>query len=82
VLVGAGKPEFTFNSIDLIQRAVELRGASTSGERSHLEAVLDLMAAGKVSTRAEEIGFEDIPAGLGRLARGEANGRQVATFGN
>ena len=82
VLVGAGRPEFTFNSIDLIQRAVELRGASTSGERSHLEAVLELMAAGKVSTRAEEIGFEDIPAGLGRLARGEANGRQVATFGN
>ena len=82
VLAGAGKPEFMFNSIDLIMRAIELRGATVLVERSHLEAVLDLMAAGKVSIRAENIGFEDIPAGLGRLARGEVNGRLVARFGD
>ncbi|MBL3699914.1 alcohol dehydrogenase catalytic domain-containing protein [Leucobacter luti] len=78
VLVGLGRSEWTINSIDLVSRAIELRGATVAGEPAHLQAVIDLVAAGKLTVQAEEIGFEDIEDGLGRLQRGEVNGRLVA----
>lgn len=78
VLVGLGKAEVTFNSIDLVGRAVELLGATPVGDPAHLQAVIDLVASGELSVQAERIGFADIPDGLGRLMRGEVNGRLVA----
>lgn len=78
VLVGLGKAEVTFNSIELVGRAVELLGATPSGDPAHLQAVIDMISAGELSVRAENIGFDEIPDGLARLQRGEVNGRLVA----
>lgn len=78
VLVGLGRAEWTINSIDLVSRAIELRGATVAGDPAHLQAVIDLVASGQVSVKAESIGFEQIADGLGRLQRGEVNGRLVA----
>jgi alcohol dehydrogenase, propanol-preferring len=82
VLVGLGKSEWTINSIDLVSRAIDLQGATVAGVPEHLEAVLALMADGRVTVKAEEITFADIPDGLGRLRRGEVNGRLVARLDN
>lgn len=78
VLVGLGASEWTLNSIDLVSRAIDLQGATVAGNPDHLRAVIDLVASGQVSVKAEAISFADIPDGLGRLARGEVNGRLVA----
>lgn len=78
VLVGLGRSEWTINSIDLVSRAIDLQGATVAGVPEHLEAVLALMGDGRVTVAAEEIGFSDIADGLGRLQRGEVNGRLVA----
>lgn len=78
VLVGLGRSEWTINSIDLVGRAIDLQGATVAGVPEHLEEVLALMADGKVTVAAEEIGFAGIPDGLGRLQPGEVNGRLVA----
>ncbi|WP_255355610.1 hypothetical protein [Leucobacter sp. G161] len=41
-----------------------------------------LVAAGDDSVKAERISFDEIPDGLGRLKRGEVNGRPVAILDN
>jgi len=79
-LVGLGRSEWTLKSIDLVSRAIELRGATVAGVPEHLQAVIDLIGAGELSVRAETIAFEDIPEGLERLGRGEVQGRSVAQF--
>jgi alcohol dehydrogenase, propanol-preferring len=78
VLVGLGRSEWTINSIDLVSRAIDLQGATVAGIPEHLEEVLALMADGRVTVKAEEISFADIPDGIARLQRGEVNGRLVA----
>lgn len=78
VLVGLGKAEWTINSIDLVSRAIELRGATVAGNPEHLQAVIDLVASGDLRIAAEEISFDEIPAGLDRLKAGGVNGRLVA----
>lgn len=78
VLIGLGRAEVTFNSIDLVGRAVELRGATPVGDPAHLQAVIDMVGAGELSVKAESIDFASIPDGIGRLHRGEVNGRLVA----
>lgn len=78
VLVGLGKAEWTINSIDLVSRAIELRGATVAGNPEHLQAVIDLVASGDLRIAAEEITFDEIPAGLERLKDGGVNGRLVA----
>ncbi|MGO3884699.1 MAG: alcohol dehydrogenase catalytic domain-containing protein [Mycetocola sp.] len=78
VLVGLGKAQVTFNSIDLVSRAVHLRGSTVAGNPDHLREVIALMASGDLRVAASEIGFDEIPDGLGRLQRGEVNGRLVA----
>ncbi|MBT2523353.1 zinc-binding dehydrogenase [Arthrobacter sp. ISL-28] len=80
VLVGLGKAEVTFNSVDLVSRAIQLRGSTVRGNPQHLQEVIDLMASGELTVRAAEIGFDDIPDGLDRLKRGEVTGRLVAVF--
>ncbi|MGW8482642.1 alcohol dehydrogenase catalytic domain-containing protein [Microbacterium sp. NPDC055903] len=78
VLVGLGKAQVTFDAIDLVGKAVDLQGSTPIGDPAHLQAVIDLIAAGQLSVKAEAIGFDEIPDGLGRLERGEVNGRLVA----
>lgn len=78
VLVGLGKSEWTLNSIDLVSRAIDLRGATVAGVPEHLQSVIDLIGTGELSVKAETISFEDIPEGLERLKRGEVQGRLVA----
>ncbi len=78
VLVGLGRAQVTFDAIDLVGKAVELQGATPVGDPAHLQAVIDLVASGELAVKAESIGFADIPDGLGRLQRGEVNGRLVA----
>ena len=80
VLVGLGKAEWTINSIDLVSRAIELRGATVAGNPEHLQAVIDLVATGDLRIAAEEITFDEIPAGLDRLKAGGVNGRLVAVL--
>lgn len=81
VLIGLGKAEVTFNSIDLVGRAVDLQGGTPVGNPAHLQAVIDMVAAGDLAVKAESIGFDAIPDGLARLQRGEVNGRLVAMIG-
>ncbi|WP_405219151.1 zinc-binding dehydrogenase [Agrococcus sp. Ld7] len=78
--VGLGKTEFSFNSYELISRAITLQGSTPQGKPEHLQAVIDMIAAGDLVIRAEEIGFDEIPDGLGRLERGEVAGRLYATL--
>jgi len=80
VLVGLGAAETTFSNFDLVSRAVRLRGSTPAGDPAHLQAVIDLIASGDVTVQASTVGFDDIPDGLARLARGEVIGRLVATF--
>ena len=82
VLVGLGVPTWEFNSIDLVSRFVQLRGSTPAGDPAHLQAVIDMMAAGDLTVTAAEIGFDDIADGLERLHRGEVTGRLVARFGD
>lgn len=80
VLVGLGAPEVTFASIDLISRAVQLRGSTPAGDPAHLRAVLDLIASGDLTIAATEITFEEIPEGIQKLHDGGVTGRLVAVL--
>ena len=80
VLVGLGCDEAKLPSMALIGKSVTLRG-SAGGTPSDTAAVLDLMAEGKLEIEASAIGFDEIPAGLERLARGGVVGRLVAQPG-
>jgi D-arabinose 1-dehydrogenase-like Zn-dependent alcohol dehydrogenase len=46
--------------------------------RQELAEVLDLIAAGRISSVLEEISLDEVPAGYERLHRGEVAGRLVA----
>jgi alcohol dehydrogenase, propanol-preferring len=78
VLVGLGVAEVTFSSIDLVSRAVHLRGSTPAGDPAHLQAVIAMMANGDLRVQAEPVTFDEIPDGLERLHRGEVTGRLVA----
>jgi propanol-preferring alcohol dehydrogenase len=77
VQVGLGVAEATLPVLQLVLRAVELVG-SVAGSNEDCAAVLDLIAAGKMSSRLSHVAFDEIKDGLGRLERGEVVGRQVA----
>jgi alcohol dehydrogenase, propanol-preferring len=77
VQVGLGRAEATISTMTLIGRAVTLRG-SGGGQPSDTAAVLRHMAKGELTIAASTITFDEIPAGLDRLARGGVVGRIVA----
>ncbi|MBU6269581.1 MAG: zinc-binding dehydrogenase [Sphingomonadales bacterium] len=77
VQVGLGRTEATISTMALIGRNVTLRG-SGGGTKADTQAVIDLMAAGLLEIAASSVGFDDIPEGLDRLARGGVVGRIVA----
>ncbi|MBR7832529.1 zinc-binding dehydrogenase [Actinospica durhamensis] len=80
VQVGLGRARAEIDLQALTLNEIELVG-SQAGTKEDCEAVLGLVAEGKLSSRITEIGFEQIGEGIGRLERGEVVGRLVATFG-
>lgn len=77
VQVGLGRSEALIPTMDLVAKGVTLRG-SGGGTPADTAAVLAHMARGDLTIAATSIGFDEIPAGLGRLARGGMVGRIVA----
>jgi propanol-preferring alcohol dehydrogenase len=76
VQVGMGRLEATIPTSALIFNQVTLVG-SRGGTVDDIAAVYDLFASGDLTPRMTMIGFDDIPAALDRLHRGEADGRYV-----
>jgi 2-desacetyl-2-hydroxyethyl bacteriochlorophyllide A dehydrogenase len=79
VQVGLARREATIDIQDLVLREVQLLG-SVTGSTSDVAAVMDLMAAGAISSKIVLTRFEDIQSSLERLERGEIEGRLVALF--
>ncbi|MDE2405971.1 MAG: zinc-binding dehydrogenase [Sphingomonadales bacterium] len=79
VQVGLGRTEATISTMALIGRNVTLRG-SGGGTKADTQAVINMMAQGLLTIAATPIGFDAIPAGLERLARGGVVGRIVAAM--
>ncbi|MER5177253.1 zinc-binding dehydrogenase [Streptomyces sp. NPDC002896] len=79
VQVGLGVAEGTINLQALTLNEVELFG-SQAGTLQDCADVLDLIAAGKVTSRITQIGFDEIGDGVGKLERGEVIGRLVAVY--
>jgi propanol-preferring alcohol dehydrogenase len=77
VQVGMGKLEATISTRDLIIKECELVGAR-GGTKDDVAGVYELFATGQLAPHYTEIGFDDIPDGLDRLARGLVKGRLVA----
>jgi propanol-preferring alcohol dehydrogenase len=79
VQVGLGVAEGTLPLLQLVLKQVELVG-SLAGSNEDCAAVLDLVAAGKMSSRLTDVTFDEIGEGLERLERGEVIGRLVAVL--
>lgn len=79
VQVGLGVARGEINLQQLTLNEVELVG-SQAGSKEDCIAVLDLVAAGKLSSRITAINFDEIGAGIGKLERGEVIGRLVASI--
>jgi 2-desacetyl-2-hydroxyethyl bacteriochlorophyllide A dehydrogenase len=79
VQVGLGVAEGTLPLLQLVLKEVTLVG-SLAGSNEDCAAVLDLVAAGKMSSRLTDVTFDEIGEGLGRLERGEVVGRLVAVM--
>jgi propanol-preferring alcohol dehydrogenase len=80
VTVGIGARTLTIPSNALL-RNKHLIG-SIGGTTEDIEDLYRMMADGSLTPVYEEIGFSEIPAGLGRLAEGQVTGRLVARFGD
>jgi propanol-preferring alcohol dehydrogenase len=77
VQIGLARETATISMQKITMKEISLVGAS-NGEKSEAEAVLDLFADGRLSSRLVPITFEEIPEYLDRLAKGEVAGRAVA----
>jgi propanol-preferring alcohol dehydrogenase len=77
VQVGMGRLQATISTASLILRKVTLIG-SQGGTKEDVEGVYRYLATGKLAPKISEIGFDEIPDGIGRLKRGEVVGRLVA----
>jgi propanol-preferring alcohol dehydrogenase len=78
--VGLGRAEALISTALLVGKAVRLQG-SRGGTHGDTEKVIAHMQRGELHIEAAAIRFEDIPAGLERLARGGVVGRLVAEPG-
>jgi D-arabinose 1-dehydrogenase-like Zn-dependent alcohol dehydrogenase len=77
VVVGLGSTFGELNIADIVLRNLELVG-SQGGSMQDYADILELMAAGTVSSRVEHIGFEEIGHGMERLEEGGLTARLVA----
>lgn len=79
VRVGLASAAGTINLNRLTLASLELVG-SQAGTKEDAKEVLDLVAAGKLTSRITTIGFSEIGEGIARLERGDVVGRLVALF--
>jgi propanol-preferring alcohol dehydrogenase len=79
VRVGLASETGTINLNALTLRSLELVG-SQAGTKEDATKVLDLIAAGKLTSRITTIGFDKIGEGIEKLERGDVVGRLVALF--
>jgi propanol-preferring alcohol dehydrogenase len=79
VQVGMGRLEANISTKWLILKKVTLVG-SNGGTIADVEGCYDYFATGQIDPVITEIGFEDIPAGLEKLAKGEVVGRLVVMY--
>ncbi|KQZ70393.1 alcohol dehydrogenase catalytic domain-containing protein [Nocardioides sp. Root151] len=78
VQVGVGVQRADISTTAIVGKQVDLLG-SLGGTHEELVEVLDLLAAGTVSSEVELVSFESIGDSIDRFRRGEANqGRLVA----
>lgn len=77
IQVGMGRLQAEINTYVLINNRVTLQGF-TGGGVDDIAGVMGLMASGKLTPAVTEIGFDEIPHGIERVAKGEVNGRMVA----
>ncbi|MDN6486442.1 MAG: alcohol dehydrogenase catalytic domain-containing protein [Ancrocorticia sp.] len=79
VQVGTNQTKAKIDLLDVLWKEPQYLGSNT-GTNEDLSNYLDLVAQGGVTPLIERIGFEDIPEGLDRLARGSVSGRLVAVL--
>ena len=77
VQVGMGRLTATISTKTLILNQISLVGCR-GGDKDDVIGVYDLMATGELDPIISTIAFDEIPAGLDRLSRGEVVGRLVA----
>lgn len=80
VQVGMGRLEATISTASLILRRVTLIG-SQGGTKEDVEGIYRYFASGELAPALSEISFDQIPEGIGKLARHEVIGRLVAKLG-
>ena len=79
VQVGLGRTTATISTMELVYKSVRPCG-SAGGQLDDTASVIAFMASGALTIEATTVGFDDIPAGLDRLARGGVVGRTVAAY--
>ena len=77
VQVGMGTEHTTISTTTMILKQMSYIG-SNGGTNEDCSEVLDLIAAGTVSSHVETVAFDDIAESIARFERGETNGRLVA----
>ena len=79
VQVGMGRLEATISTKWLILKSVTLVG-SQGGTIEDVRGCYDFFATGQIDPAITEISFDEIPAGLEKLSKGEVVGRLVAVY--
>jgi alcohol dehydrogenase, propanol-preferring len=79
VQIGLARETATISTQALTMKEITLVGAS-NGEKSECDAILDLIAEGKIASKTVPITFDQIPEYIGKLGRGEVAGRAVALY--
>ncbi|MAP64407.1 MAG: alcohol dehydrogenase [Microbacterium sp.] len=80
VQVGLGRIESTINTWSVVAKQVEYLG-SLGGTLDDNAKVLELMAAGKMTSFTQIVGFDDIPAAIESVRAGQATkGRFVVSY--
>lgn len=77
VQVGLAKEMATISAQKITMKEITYVG-SANGEKSEAEAVLALIADGKIKSDVLRISFDDIPGSLKKLEQGGVRGRYVA----
>jgi propanol-preferring alcohol dehydrogenase len=79
VQVGMGRLEATIDTYALMTKAITLIGV-VGGGKDDMDAVLGWMASGDIQPVYEQISFDEIPAGIGRVRDGDVRGRLMAAY--
>jgi alcohol dehydrogenase, propanol-preferring len=79
VQVGMGVDRAEISTTTLMLKQVNLLG-SLGGTNEDAAEVLEMMAAGKVSSEVEIVGFDDIDESIKRFERGDATGGRLVAM--